>query len=76
MSSMTAMPADSARTPGRMRMNAPTPAELATLARLGDRAAFGQIVLLYQDRLFNSLLRLVGDSDEAAELTRQTLSRA
>jgi RNA polymerase sigma-70 factor (ECF subfamily) len=76
MTSMTATPADSARTPSRLRMNAPTPAELATLARLGDCAAFGQIVLLYQDRLFNSLLRLVGNADEAAELTRQTLSRA
>ena len=58
------------------RPNVMTPAELATLARLGDRGAFGQIVLLYQDRLFNSLLRLTGDSDEAAELTRQTLARA
>ncbi|HUB24950.1 MAG TPA: sigma factor-like helix-turn-helix DNA-binding protein [Tepidisphaeraceae bacterium] len=51
------------------------PADLAGLARLGDRGAYGQIVLLYQDRLYNAMLRLVGDADEAAELTRQTLAR-
>jgi RNA polymerase sigma-70 factor, ECF subfamily len=52
-----------------------SPADLAALARLGDRGAYGQIVLLYQDRLYNAMLRLVGDPDEAAELTRQSLAR-
>jgi RNA polymerase sigma-70 factor (ECF subfamily) len=45
-------------------------------AQFGDRAAFGQIVLRYQDRLYNSILRLVGDTEEARELTQETFTRA
>lgn len=63
------------RTAERGRLRQQTPAELAALARLGDRGAYGQIVQLYQDRLFNSLLRMVGETEEAAELTRQTLAK-
>ncbi len=44
-------------------------------AQAGDRPAFGQVVLLYQDRLFNAVLRLVGDYDEARELTQETFLR-
>jgi RNA polymerase sigma-70 factor, ECF subfamily len=46
--------------------------DLMLRAHRGDRAAYGQIVLLYQDRLFTALLRLVGGAEEAAELARQT----
>jgi RNA polymerase sigma-70 factor (ECF subfamily) len=45
-------------------------------AQAGDRAAFGQIVLIFQHRLFNAILRIVGDSDEARELTQETFTRA
>jgi RNA polymerase sigma-70 factor (ECF subfamily) len=44
-------------------------------AQRGDRAAYGQIVVLYQDRLFNAVLRLVGDRDEALELTQEAFTR-
>jgi RNA polymerase sigma-70 factor (ECF subfamily) len=44
-------------------------------AQKGDRAAYGQIVVLYQDRLHNAVLRLVGDRDEARELTQETFTR-
>jgi RNA polymerase sigma-70 factor (ECF subfamily) len=44
-------------------------------ARTGDRGAFGQLVVLYQDRLFNAVVRLVGDRDEAAELTQEAFTR-
>jgi RNA polymerase sigma-70 factor (ECF subfamily) len=44
-------------------------------AKAGDRSAFGQIVLLYQDRLFNAVLRLVGDRDEALEVTQEAFTR-
>jgi len=44
-------------------------------ARGGDRSAFGQIVVLYQDRLFNALLRMVGEAEEARELTQETFAR-
>ncbi len=44
-------------------------------AQAGDRGAYGQIVLLYQDRLFNAVLRLVGDREEARELTQEAFTR-
>ena len=44
-------------------------------ARSGDRGAYGQIVLLYQDRLYNAVLRLVGDREEARELTQEAFMR-
>src|SRR4051812_7811797 len=49
--------------------------ELLRRAQSGDRAAYGQIVVLYQDRLYNAVLRLVGDRDEALELTQETFIR-
>jgi RNA polymerase sigma-70 factor (ECF subfamily) len=51
--------------------------EIALLqkAQVGDRAAYGQIVVLYQDRLFNALLRMVGEAEEARELTQETFTR-
>lgn len=50
-------------------------AELLRKARGGDRQAYGQIVVLYQDRLFNAVLRLVGDPEEARELTQEAFTR-
>ena len=43
-------------------------------AQRGDRAAYGQIVVLYQDRLFNAVLRLVGEREEARELTQEAFT--
>jgi RNA polymerase sigma-70 factor (ECF subfamily) len=45
-------------------------------AQQGDRLAFGQIVTLYQDRIYNATLRLVGDVEEARELTQEAFTRA
>jgi RNA polymerase sigma-70 factor (ECF subfamily) len=50
-------------------------AALLRKARDGDRGAYGQIVELYQDRLYNALLRMVGDPEEARELTQETFTR-
>src|SRR5688500_20063489 len=44
-------------------------------AQTGDRGAYGQIVVLYQDRLYNAVLRLVGDREEARELTQEAFTR-
>jgi RNA polymerase sigma-70 factor (ECF subfamily) len=44
-------------------------------AQAGDRAAYGQLVLLYQDRLYNAVLRMVGDRDEALELAQEAFTR-
>ena len=51
-------------------------AELLRKAQRGDRGAFGQIVVLYQDRLYNAMLRVVGDPEEARELVQETFTRA
>ena len=35
----------------------------------------GELVVAYQDRLYNAVLRLVGDSEEARELTQEAFTR-
>ena len=50
-------------------------AALLRQAQSGDRSAYGQIVLAYQDRLYNAVLRLVGDADEASEVTQEAFTR-
>lgn len=44
-------------------------------AQDGDRSAYGQIVVAYQDRLFNAVLRMIGDYEEARELTQEAFVR-
>ncbi|HUV38472.1 MAG TPA: sigma-70 family RNA polymerase sigma factor [Planctomycetota bacterium] len=44
--------------------------------RDGHSEAFGDIVKRYQDRMFNTIYRLVGDYQEAKDLTQQTFLRA
>jgi RNA polymerase sigma-70 factor (ECF subfamily) len=46
----------------------------ATLA--GDTAAFGRLVGLYQDRLYNSLLRVLGSPEDARDLTQDAFVQA
>jgi RNA polymerase sigma-70 factor (ECF subfamily) len=46
----------------------------ATLA--GDTAAFGRLVGLYQDRLYNSLLRVLGSAEDARDLTQDAFVQA
>ena len=54
----------------------PPERELVARARDGDRAAFAHIVTACQDRLYNAVLRLVGDYDEAREIVQETFARA
>ena len=49
--------------------------DLLRKAQQGDRAAYGQLVVAYQDRLYNAVLRMVGDHEEARELTQETFTR-
>lgn len=46
----------------------------ATLA--GDSSAFGRLVQQHQDRLFNSLLRVLGSSDDAADIVQDAFVQA
>ncbi|MBN2842462.1 MAG: sigma-70 family RNA polymerase sigma factor [Sedimentisphaerales bacterium] len=39
-------------------------------------AAFGELVEKYQDRLFNMILRMTGNYDDAQELTQESFCRA
>jgi RNA polymerase sigma-70 factor, ECF subfamily len=50
-------------------------AEQLIRVREGDRAAYGQVVLDCQNRLFNAMLRMVGDRETARELTQETFLR-
>jgi RNA polymerase sigma-70 factor (ECF subfamily) len=50
--------------------------ELFRLARTGDRGAFGQLALRTQDRLYTAILRMVGDREEARELTQEAFVKA
>ena len=38
--------------------------------RQGDTRAMGTLIAKYQDRVFNSVLRICGNRDDAAELTQ------
>ena len=51
-------------------------AELFGLARNGDRGAFGQLAIRTQDRLYTAVVRMVGDREEARELTQEAFARA
>ena len=42
--------------------------DLIKKAQHGDRGAYGRLVALYQDRLYNAILRIVGEADEARDL--------
>ena len=49
--------------------------ELLKKAQQGDRPAYGQLVLEYQHRLYNAVLRVIGDPEEARELTQDAFTR-
>lgn len=51
-------------------------ADLLRRAQSGDRSAFGQLVIQFQDRVYNAILRIVGEPEEARELTQETFTKA
>lgn len=55
-------------------MSDDAPLIAATLA--GNSAAFGQLVGLYQDRLYNSLLRVVGSAEDAGDIVQDAFVQA
>lgn len=55
---------------------ATTDAELVEAARAGDRDAFGDLVGRYQDRLFNTLLRIAGSREDAADAAQDAFVQA
>jgi RNA polymerase sigma-70 factor (ECF subfamily) len=55
---------------------APTDARLVEAAQQGDRDAFGDLVSRYQDRLFNTLLRIAGSREDAADAVQDAFVQA
>jgi len=51
-------------------------AELVEQCRGGDSAAFGRLVVKYQDRVFNTCWRLCGNRADAEDLTQEAFVRA
>jgi RNA polymerase sigma-70 factor (ECF subfamily) len=51
-------------------------AALLERCRQGDTAAFGPLIVKYQDRVYNSILRLCGNCDDAEELCQDTFVKA
>jgi RNA polymerase sigma-70 factor (ECF subfamily) len=45
---------------------------LIELSRQGDSAATERLILKYQNRVYNTVLKICGDPDDAAELTQET----
>lgn len=55
-------------------MSDDAPLIAATLA--GDTAAFGRLVGLYQDRLYNSLLRVLGSAEDTRDVVQDAFVQA
>jgi RNA polymerase sigma-70 factor (ECF subfamily) len=53
-----------------------TETQLIERASQGDRAAFGQLVRIYQDRLFTSVVHLVGQREEAEDIVQDAFVQA
>ncbi len=51
-------------------------AQLVAAAQRGDRDAFGDLVVRYQDRLFNALLRIAGSREDAADAVQEAFVQA
>jgi RNA polymerase sigma-70 factor (ECF subfamily) len=54
----------------------PPDAHLVEAAQRGDRDAFGDLVARYQDRLFNTLLRIAGSREDAADAVQDAFVQA
>lgn len=53
----------------------PTDAQLAILARDGDRSAFARLVEKYKGRLFHLAYRMLGNRQEAEDVVQETFMR-
>lgn len=59
-----------------MNPTSPLDADLVQAALAGNREAFGQLVTRHQDRLFNSLVRITGSYDDAADVLQDAFLQA
>jgi len=75
MSSLSGAQFEAPEPPEPINLAARREIDLLRRAQHGDRAAYGQLVVAYQDRLYNAILRLVGDAEEARELAQEAFTR-
>jgi RNA polymerase sigma-70 factor, ECF subfamily len=75
MAPSVAKPPSAAAQAPLLRLRECTPEELAIQAQAGSQEAFSQLVHLFQDRLYNFLLRRLSPPD-AEDLTQETFIRA
>ena len=54
----------------------PDDATLIERSRAGEPEAFGELVVRYQDRLYNTLIRVCGDAEEARDVTQEAFVQA
>lgn len=54
----------------------PDEAVLLRRSQRGDREAFGQLVIHYQNSLFNAVFRMCGNQDDAADIVQETFLKA
>lgn len=59
-----------------MNDESPRDAELVEAALAGDGGAFGDLVERYQDRLFNTLVRVTGSREDAADAVQDAFVQA
>lgn len=59
-----------------MNRTSPDDAQLVQAALAGEKEAFGQLVERYQDRLFNTLVRVLGSHEDARDVTQDALVQA
>ncbi len=60
----------------RKNLDERTMVTLVRRAQAGEQAAFSVLVQAHADRIFNYLLRMVGDREEAEDLAQETFLRA
>lgn len=51
-------------------------ADLVSTAQKGDLEAFNQLVIRYQERIYNLALRILGDEESAEDVTQDTFLKA
>jgi RNA polymerase sigma-70 factor (ECF subfamily) len=54
----------------------PDDATLIERSRAGEPAAYGELVVRYQDRLYNTLLRVCGEAEEARDVAQEAFVQA
>ena len=64
------------RTDRRDRPDEPTDQQLVTRCRAGHMDAFATLIERHQHRLFNAILRMVANYDDAQEITQDAFVRA